>query len=70
MKSDETLKTKQNNKTAILGKLKESIMREEEVDSRCVEDLSKRVDSPDAAAELNERIEFIMESKENIIKKQ
>ena len=56
MKRDETSKTKQNNKTAILEKLKESIMSEE-VDSKGVEDASKTVDDPDDAAELIERIE-------------
>ena len=58
MKDDETRKTKQNNKTAILEKLKESIMGEE-VDSKGVEDLSKNVDNPDGAVEL------IGESKKN-----
>ena len=40
MEGNETRKTKQNNKTAILDKLKESIMSEE-VHSKGVEDLSK-----------------------------
>ena len=66
MKSDETRKTKQNNKTAILEKLKESIMSKE-VDSKSVEDLSKNVDKPDDAAELIERIGRIMKSKKNNI---
>ena len=66
MKRDETSKAKQNNKTAILEKLKESIMSEE-VDSRGVEDASKTVDDPDDAAELIERIERIMKSKKNNI---
>ena len=35
-------------------------MSEEKVDSEGVENLSKRVDSPDDAAELIERIERIM----------
>ena len=51
MKGDETRKTKQNKKTAILEKLKESIMSEE-VDRKGVEDLSKRFDDPDDATEL------------------
>ena len=47
MNSNETRKTKQNNnKTAILEKLMESIMSEE-VDSKSIEDLSRNVDSPD-----------------------
>ena len=59
MRGDETRKTKQNNKTAILEKLKESIMSEE-TDSKGVEDLSKSVDNPDDAAELIRRIESII----------
>ena len=66
MKDDETRKTKQNNKTAILDKLRDSIVSEE-VDSMSVEDLSRNVDSPDDAAELIERIERIMKSKKNNI---
>ena len=66
MKCDETRKTKQNNKTATLEKLKESIMSEE-VDSKGVEDLSKNVDNPEDAAELIGRIERIMKSKKNNI---
>ena len=62
MECDETRKTKQNNKTAILDKLKESIMSKE-VDSKGVEDLSKKVDNPDDAAELIKKIERIMKSK-------
>ena len=46
MKDDETRKTKQNNKTAILDKLRDSIVSEE-VDSNDAEDLSRNVDSPD-----------------------
>ena len=42
-------------------------MSEEEIDSKGVEDLSKRVDNPDDAAELIERIERIMKSKKNNI---
>ena len=42
-------------------------MSEEEVDIKGVEDLTKRVDSPDDAAELIERIERIMKSKKNNI---
>ena len=66
MKDDETRKTKQNNKTAILDKLRDSIVSEE-VDSKSVEDLSRNVDSPDDAAELIERIERVMKSKKNNI---
>ena len=58
-------KQKQNNKTAILEKLIESIMSEE-VDSRGIEDLSKNIDSPDDA-ELIRRIERIMKNKKNNI---
>ena len=58
-------KTKQNNKTAILDKPKESIMSEE-VDSKGVEDLSKKVDNPDDAAELIKNIERIMNSKKTV----
>ena len=66
MKDDETRKTKQNNKTATLDKLRDSIVSEE-VDSMSVEDLPRNVDSPDDAAELIERIERIMKSKKNNI---
>ena len=66
MKDDETRKTKQNNKTAILEKLMESIMSEE-VDSEGIEDLSRNVDSPDDAAKLVGRIERIMKSKKKNI---
>ena len=59
-------KTKQNNKTTILEKLKESIMREE-VDSKGVEDLPKKVDNQDDDAELIERMERIVKSKKNNI---
>ena len=59
-------KTKQNNKTAILDKPKESTMSEE-VDSKGVEDLSKEVDNPDDAAELIKKIERIMNSKKKVI---
>ena len=58
-------KAKQN-KTTILEKLKESIMREE-VDSKGVEDLSKKVDNQDDDAELIERMERIVKSKKNNI---
>ena len=60
-------KQKNPNKTTILAKLKESIMSEEGLDSKGVEDLSKRVDSPDDVAELIERIEHIRKSKKNNI---
>ena len=46
----------------MLDKLKESIMSEE-VDSKGVEDLSKKVDKLDDAAELIKKIERIMKSK-------
>ena len=65
MKDDETRKTKQNNHSTILEKLKESIMSEKEVDSKGIENLSKRADNPDDAAELIEGIERIMKSKNN-----
>ena len=65
-KDDETRKTKQNNKTAILEKLTESIVSEE-VDSEDIEDLSRNADSPDDAAKLVGRIEHIMTSKKNNI---
>ena len=63
---DETRKTKQNSKTAIFDKLRDSIVSEEE-DSMGVEDLSRNVDSPDDAAELIKRMERIMKSKKNSI---
>ena len=66
MKSDERRKIKQNNKIAILEKLKESIMTEE-ADSFGVEDALNNVDNPDDAAELIGRIEYIMKSKKNNI---
>ena len=66
MNSNEAGKAKQNNKTAILEKLMESIMSEE-VDSKGVEDLSRNVDSPDDAVKLVGRIERIMNSKKNNI---
>ena len=43
-----------------------SIMSEE-VDSKCIEDLSRNVDSPDDAVKLFGRIERIMKSKKNNI---
>ena len=58
MKGYETRKTKQNNKTAMLEKLKESIMSEE-VDRKGIKDLLKNVDNPDDTAELIGRIERI-----------
>ena len=58
MKGYETRKTKQNNKTAMLEKLKESIMSEE-VDRKDIKDLLKNVDNPDDTAELIGRIERI-----------
>ena len=62
MECNETRKTKQNNETVMLDQLKESIMSEE-VDSKGVEDLSKKVDKLDDAAELIKKIERIMKSK-------
>ena len=61
-KDDETRKTKQNNKTAILEKLVESIMSEE-VDSEGIEDFSRNVGSPDDDTKLVGKIERIMKSK-------
>ena len=66
MECNETRKIKQNNKTAVLDKRKESIMSEE-VDSKGVEDLLKKVDNPDDAVELIGRIERIIKSKKNNI---
>ena len=63
MKGDEIRKTKQNNKTALLEKLKESIMNEE-VDSKGI---AKNVNNPDDAAELIKRVERIMKIKKNNI---
>ena len=57
---------KQNNRTAILDKLRDSIVSEE-VDSEGIEDLSKNVDNPDDAAEIIGRIERIIKSKKNNI---
>ena len=65
MKGDKIRKIKQNNKAAILQKLKESIMSEE-ADSKGVENVSKNVYNPDDAAELIERIERIMKSEKKI----
>ena len=50
----------------MLDKLKESIM-EEEVDSKGVEDQSKKVDNPDDAAELIKKIDKITKMKTNNI---
>ena len=66
MKVDETRKNKQNNKIAILEKLMESIMIKE-VDSEGIEDLSRNVESPDAAAEVISKIELVMKSKKSNI---
>ena len=66
MECNKRRKTKQNNKTAILGKLKELIMSEE-ADSKGVEELSKNVDNPNNAAALIGRIERIVKSKKNNI---
>ena len=61
MGCSKTGKTKQNSKITILDK---SIMSEE-VDSKGVEDLLKKVDNPDDAAELIKKIECIMKRKNN-----
>ena len=53
---------KRNNKTAILDKIKESIMSKE-VHIKGVENLSKKGDNLDDAAELIEKIERIMKKK-------
>ena len=66
MKDDETKKAKQNSKTTIFEKFRDSIVSEE-VDSMCAEDLSRNVDSRDDAAELIERMGRIMKSKKNNI---
>ena len=63
---DGTKKTKQSLKNAILDKLKESIMEEED-DNKGVEDQSKRVDNPDDAAEFIKKIDKIMKTKTNNI---
>ena len=63
MNSNETRKTKQNNKTVILEKLMES----EEVDSEGIEDVSRNVGSPDDAAKLVRRIERFMKIMKNNI---
>ena len=60
-----TKREKQNNKAAILDKLKESIMNEE-VHSKGVEDFSRNAENPNDA-ELIGRIERIMKSKKNNI---
>ena len=64
MNNNEAVK-KQNNKTAILEKLMESIMIEED-DSESVEDLSSRVESPDDAAKLISKFERVIKSKKTI----
>ena len=66
MKDDETKKVKQNNKTTMFEKFRDSIVSEE-VDSMGAEDLSRNVDSRDDAAELIERMERIRKSKKNNI---
>ena len=66
MKDDETKKVKQNNKTTMFEKLRDSIVSEE-VDSMGAEDLSRNVDSRDDAAELIKRMERIRKSKKNNI---
>ena len=68
MKDDQTKKAKQNNKTTIFEKLRDSVVSKE-VDSMGAEDedLPRNVDSRDDAAELIERMERIMKSKKNNI---
>ena len=66
MNSNEDIKEKQNNKTAIFKKLMESIMSAE-VESEGIEYLSRNVNSPDDAAGLVGRIERIVKSKKNNI---
>ena len=51
-----------NNRTAILDKLRDSIVSKE-VDSKGIEDLSRNVDIADDAAKLVGRIEPVMKSK-------
>ena len=65
MKNNESVK-KQENKTAILEKLMESIIIEE-VDSEGIENLSRSAESPDDAAELISKIERVIKSKQNNI---
>ena len=66
MNSNETRKTKQNNKTSILAKLMKSILIEE-VDGKGIEDLSRNVESPKDAAEIISKIERVTKSKKNNI---
>ena len=65
MKNNESVK-KQENKTAILENLMESIIIEE-VDSEGIENLSRSAESPDDAAELISKIERVIKSKQNNI---
>ena len=65
MKNNESVK-KQENKTAILEKLMESIIIEE-VDSEGIENLSRSAESPDDAAELISKIERVIKIKQNNI---
>ena len=63
MNNNETVK-KQENKTAKLEKLMESIIIEE-VDSEGIENLLSIVESPDNSAELISKIEHVIKSKKN-----
>ena len=65
MNNNESVK-KQENKTAMLEKLMESIMIEE-VDSEGIENVSSSAESPDDAAELISKIERVIKSKQNNI---
>ena len=59
MNNNEAVKKKQDNKTAILEKLRESILIKE-VDSEGIENLSSSVESLDDAGELISKIERVM----------
>ena len=63
MNNNETVK-KQENKTAKLEKLMESIIIEE-VDSEGIENLLSIVESPDNSTELISKIEHVIKSKKN-----
>ena len=67
MNSNESTKTKNADKTAILEKLMESIIINEVPGSEGLEDLSKNVDSPDDAVNLVRKIENVLKSKKNNI---
>ena len=63
--SDKTRKPK-SSKDQILEKLRESLMPEQ-IESGDVEDLSKKVDNPDAVVELIKKIQKIIKNKKNNI---